>query len=135
MIPPEIQPVNVVCFSFKQQHSSNKRQVVRSGQVNGQLSHQQKQGFNLQQQCNKCGSFSWQQPLQSVQVSHPQPQPLLHELQDVDVPQVGSLAAALQLVVHDGAALLLQLSDAAAGAGAGVAGAAGAAGAVDCDAL
>jgi len=126
MMPPDTQPVNVVSCSFKQQQSSNKWQVVTSGHVNGQLSHQQKHGCNLQQQCSQCGSFSWQQPLQSVHVS--QPQPLLQELHDVDVPQLG--AAALQLASVEGAALLqllLLLSEDAAGAGAGAAGAAGAA--------
>jgi hypothetical protein len=133
MMPPDTQPVNVVCFSFKQQQSSNKWQVVTSGQVNGQLSHQQKHGCNLQQQCSQCGSFSWQQPLQSVHVSHPQP--LLQELHELEAPQLGSAvvlqlgAALLQLgaaLLQLGAAALLQLllSD-AAGAGAGAAGAAG----------
>ncbi len=125
-MPPDTQPVNVVCFSFKQQQSSNKWQVVTSGQVNGQLSHQQKHGCNLQQQCNQCGSFSWQQPLQSVHVSHPQP--LLQELHEFEAPQLGSVvvlqlgAALLQL---DAALLQLLLSVEAAGAGAGAAGAAG----------
>jgi hypothetical protein len=101
--------------------------------VSGQLSHQQKHGFNLQQQCSQCGSFSWQQPLQSVQVSQPQPQPLLQELHEVDAPQLGEVAA-LQLDSAAGAAALLQLplseaeaEPAVAGAGAGAVGAAGAA--------
>ncbi|HEY2827806.1 MAG TPA: hypothetical protein VGJ04_09425, partial [Pirellulales bacterium] len=105
-------------------------QVVTSGQVSGQLSHQLKHGCNLQQQCSKCGSFSWQQPLQSVQVSQPQPQPLLQELHVDEAPQLG--AAALQLASAGAALLQLLLSDEAAGAGAG---AAGAAGAVGCEAL
>jgi hypothetical protein len=133
MMPPDTQPVSVDCFSFKQQQSSNRRQVVRSGQVNGQLSHQQKQGCNLQQQCIQCGSFSWQQPLQSQQVS--QPQPLLHELQEpllhefdaaqlasVVVLQLGAAAALLQLLLSDAVAI-------------GAAGAAGAAGVACADAL
>lgn len=132
-MPPETQPVRVVSWHFKQQQSSKHRQVVRSGQVSGQLSHQQKHGCNLQQQCKKCGSFSWQQPLQSQQVSQPHPllhdeQPLLHELLQ--------LGAALQLASHEGAAALLQLlllSEAEACAGA--VGAAGAAVAAGCEAL
>ena len=85
---------------FKQQQSSNNRQVVRSGHVNGQLSHQLKQGCNLQQQCKQCGSFSWQQPLQSQQVS---PQPLLHP----PALQLPSLQVAQPLLEHAGAALQL----------------------------
>jgi hypothetical protein len=53
MMPPDIHPVRVEQCSFKQQQSSKQRQVVKSGQVNGQLSHQQKQGCNLQQQCKQ----------------------------------------------------------------------------------
>jgi hypothetical protein len=105
MMPPDTQPVHVALSSFKQQQSSNKWQVVTSGQVSGQLSHQEKQGCNLQQQCSQCGSFSWQQPLQSQQVSQPQELQLDELLQD---------GAALQLVSHDGAALQLASHDGAA---------------------
>jgi hypothetical protein len=77
----------------------------------------------LVQQCSRWGSFSWQQPLQSVQVSQPQSQLLLQPQLDSAAAQLG--AAALQL----GAAAVLQLGAAgAAGAGAGALGAAGAAG-------
>ena len=109
--------------------------MVTSGQVSGQLSHQQKHGCNLQQQCNQCGSFSWQQPSQSQHVSHPQllPQlePLLHELDDEL--QLGELAA-LQLL-SAGAALLQLLLLSVDAAGAGAAGAAGAGAACCADAL
>jgi hypothetical protein len=120
MMPPLTQPVRVDSCSFNQQQLSKQWQVVTSGQVSGQLSHQQKQGFNLQSQHNQCGSFSWQQPLQSVQVLQPQPHEL-QELQPLSVlaaqPQLGASLAA-QLAAVDGAS-------AGAAAGAGAAGAAG----------
>ena len=123
-MPPETQPVRVVSWHLRQQQSSNARQVVRSGQVSGQLSHQQKHGCNLQQQCKKCGSFSWQQPLQSQQVS--QPQPLLQELQELHEFEAAQLASEVVLQLGAAAALLqLLLSEAVAMGAAGAAGAAG----------
>ena len=121
-MPPLTQPVSVASCSFRQQQLSKQWHVVTSGQVNGQESHQQKQGFNLQSQHNQCGNFSWQQPLQSVQVLHPQP----HELPE-EQPQLGSLDAALPQLGASLAAQLAAVAGASAGAAAG-AGAAGAAG-------
>jgi hypothetical protein len=133
MIPPDTQPVNVLSCSFKQQQSSNKWQVVTSGQVNGQLSHQEKHGCNLQQQCSQCGNFSWQQSSQSLHVLQPQllsphtAHPPLFEHDGV---------AALQLASFVVAALLqLLLSDETAAAEAEAAGPLGAGGALCCDAL
>jgi len=104
-MPPSIQPVSEGWCSFRQQQLSKRWHVVTSGQVSGQLSHQQKHGCSLQSQWSKCGSLSWQQ---SQQVSQ-----LL-----------------LQVAQSDGAALQVPLS-AAAGAGAAGAGAVGA-GAAGC---
>jgi hypothetical protein len=123
MMPPSTQPVTVVSCSFKQQQPSNKWQVVSSGQVNGQLSHQLKHGCNLQQQFSQWGNFSWQQPSQSQHVS---PQPLLHELHEALQP--ASLHVVQPPLEHDGAPLPLASFGAVEAAGADVASAVGAGG-------
>ena len=71
---------------------------MTSGQVSGQLSHQQKHGWIFQSQCKRCGSFSWQQPSQSQHVS--QPQPLLHVAQ----PEEAALQVPLSVAAGAGAA-------------------------------
>jgi hypothetical protein len=112
MMPPSTQPVTVVLCSFKQQQSSKQWQVVTSGQLNGQLSHQLKHGLNLQQQFSQCGSFSWQQPSQSVQVLQP-----LEQLWQLPPDEHEHDGAALALASHAGAVLLQRpLSDAVADA-------------------
>jgi hypothetical protein len=114
MMPPDTQPVSVVSCSFRQQQSSKQWHVVRSGHVNGQLSHQQKQGCNLQQQCSQWGSFSWQQSSQSPHVS-PHPQPLSPHAAHPPLEHDG---VALQLASFDAVELQLPLFDEGEGAGA-----------------
>jgi len=120
MMPPDTQPVSVVCFSFSQQQSSKQWCVLTSGHSSLQHSSQQKQGFSFGLQQHKWPSFLWQQ------LSQPQPQ-LLQESQ----PQLGAAAQVGAAALQPGAAAL-QLG---AGAGAGAGAAPGAGAGVGCAAV